>query len=368
MHLIVFLTPGTSLHDWHRLGIFRREVAIYESLQQKGVSITFITYGDRSDLKYSDSIPGIKILCNRWGLPVQWYSRLLPVLHAWDLARATVYKTNQSKGAEVALRAARIWQKPLVARNGFLRSDFSVREHGEQSSAAMKTRTLEQKIFESAHKIVVTTKSMKRDVIQIVPEAASRTVIIPNYVDISLFTPQRNTDDGKHLIFVGRVEPQKNLEALLEAIEPLDLRLTVIGSGSLTKTLQTRFNSLKSCVDWRGNVSHTDLPSHIQEATLFVLPSHYEGHPKALIEAMACGIPVIGADSPGIRELIQHGKNGWLCKPDPDGIRSAITELISLPEVRSELGLQARNFAVKNFSLDKILEMELAMLQEVSKL
>jgi glycosyltransferase involved in cell wall biosynthesis len=81
---------------------------------------------------------------------------------------------------------------------------------------------------------------------------------------------------------------------------------------------------------------------------------------------MACGLPVIGADSPGIRELIVHGETGWLCGLDAKSIREAILYLLARPDLRAELGRNARRYVVENLSLERIVEMELALLREVA--
>ncbi len=137
--------------------------------------------------------------------------------------------------------------------------------------------------------------------------------------------------DETTLIFVGRIAPEKNLSALLEAIQPLQVRLVLIGEGKIRPELQRRFPSLNGRISWEGNVPNSELPEYLNRAGLFILPSLYEGHPKALIEAMACGLPVIGADSPGIRELIRHGETGYLCGTEPESIRKAIQDLLDQP-------------------------------------
>jgi glycosyltransferase involved in cell wall biosynthesis len=80
---------------------------------------------------------------------------------------------------------------------------------------------------------------------------------------------------------------------------------------------------------------------------------------------MSCGLPVIGTDSPGIKELIDHGVNGYLCGTDSESIENAIEELISRPKLRKKLGRNARQFTVENFSLDRIVEMELELYREI---
>ena len=127
MHLVLFFTRGVSLQTWASVGSLEREIALYLRLGEKGVHVTFITYGGSGDLQYASQHDGIEILCNRWNLPPRWYERLLPFLHARILRSADVIKTNQTNGADVALRAARIWRKPLIARCGYMWSEFAQR-------------------------------------------------------------------------------------------------------------------------------------------------------------------------------------------------------------------------------------------------
>ena len=115
LHLTLFFTRGVSLHTWAQNGSLEREVALYLRLQQqKGVQISFITYGEKTDLRYRDRLQGIEILCNHWNLSARIYEQLIPLLHKRALSRATLIKTNQTNGAEVALRAARFWHKPAA--------------------------------------------------------------------------------------------------------------------------------------------------------------------------------------------------------------------------------------------------------------
>jgi glycosyltransferase involved in cell wall biosynthesis len=118
-------------------------------------------------------------------------------------------------------------------------------------------------------------------------------------------------------------------------------------------------------VRFLGNQAHAKLPQHFNAAEVVVLPSLYEGHPKVLLEAMACGRPVIGTNVQGIREIIQHGKTGWLCNTDSDSIRTAIQELMRCPRLRAQLGHNARQYTLKHVSLDHIVDMELTLLRSV---
>jgi glycosyltransferase involved in cell wall biosynthesis len=169
------------------------------------------------------------------------------------------------------------------------------------------------------------------------------------------------------LLFVGRIAPEKNLDALLEAIVPLDVRLVFIGEGKLRADLQGRFAALGDRVVWEGNVPNSEIPGYLNQADIFVLPSLYEGHPKVILEAMACAVPVVGADSPGIRELIEHGETGLLCNPDPIGIRNALQQLLTDPELCSRLGARGRHYVTQNYSLPSIAEIEADLLSELAE-
>jgi glycosyltransferase involved in cell wall biosynthesis len=364
-HIILFFTRGVSLRTWNLIGNLDREIALYQRLMQQGYDVSFVTYGDASDLSFSDRLGGIKVLCNESSLPPEEYEQALVSLHGRYLEQCQVIKTNQSYGADIALRAARHYGKSLVARCGYMWSFNAARDHGEDSPSAIEAARVEAQVFSAADRVVVTTPAMKADVIRRIPAAASTITIIPNYVDTHLFRPLGIARDPESVLFVGRIAPEKNLGALIEAAEPLDVKLILIGEGKLRPRLQQRFKDLDGRVSWEGNIPNTDLPNYLNRAGCFVLPSLYEGHPKALIEAMSCATPVIGADSPGIRELVRHLDNGYLCSPDPEGVRAALTELLSRPDLCSRLGKRGRDYVVENYSLDRIVQLELAVLRDV---
>ncbi len=366
IHLVLFFTRGVSLQSWKDAGILERELALYRRLMGRGVRVSLVTYGDGSERKFAERIPGISILCNDRRLPQAVYAFFLPLLHGAALNGATVFKTNQLDGADVAIRAAVYWRKPLIARCGYMRSFILEKELGASSPTARLMRRQEDRAFETARKIVVTTAALRDDVVTRVPTAEEKTVVIPNYVDTSLFQPVDRDETSGGILFVGRLSPEKNLRALLDAIRPLDVNLTIVGEGSLRTALEERSADMASRIRWRGIVPNAELPKHMDKAALYVQPSLYEGHPKTLIEAMACGLPVIGGDSPGIRDLIRHGETGWLCGTDPAGIREAIQTLMSRPDLRKQLGENARRHALDHFSLDRVVDLELSVLSEAA--
>lgn len=361
IHLVLFFTRELSLQKWAENGSLQREIALYVQLQQKGVRVDFLTYGGRQDLKYSEEVKGIGILCNRWNLPRQWYEALVPLLHADALRRSDILKSNQTKGCEIALRAAQIWRKPLISRCGYIWSEFA-RAHGHQQQAS-EARRIESKVYRQANKVVVATPSMVEYIVAEYDVPASKIQVIPNYVMTDVFVPATDQQVPNRVCYVGRLSEQKNLTALIQACAGLDVELWLVGEGHLRKALQELAAELGVIIRMPGNLPHHQLPNLINGSAIFTLVSHFEGHPKALLEAMSCGAAVIGADSPGIREQIRHGETGWLCGTNPESIRAAIQHLLNAPALRTQLGIGARRYIQANYSLERIVELEHSVLQ-----
>jgi glycosyltransferase involved in cell wall biosynthesis len=365
VRLAVFFTQGVSLTTWDDVGSFDREVALYRRLQARGVAVSFVTYGNRDHRDYAHRIPGITILNNRWQLPPAVYARLISLLHRRTLRQCDIVKTNQIPGGEAALRTARWFGKPLIARCGYMWSFNVAKEKGEQ--AAREARGVEETLFSAASRIVVTTAAMAADVKRRVEGAGERLHIVPNYVDVESFRPDAGTLPQFDLAYVGRLAQEKNISSLLEAARAVGASLQLVGDGPLRQNLIDKPGDVNWQICWRRRVRNSDLPPVFRAAKVFVLPSSYEGHPKALIEAMACGLPVIGGDSPGIRELIRHGENGCLCGTDAASIRQAIRTLLGDEALRRRLGQAARAFAVEHFSLDRVVDLELEVLRQATE-
>ena len=346
--------------------MLEREVALYRALRPHLGGISFITYGGAGDLRYAAGLDGIQVLCNRWNMPARLYRQVLPFIHRLPLLRSDVLKTNQTKGAEVALLAKRLYGKKMVARCGYMWSEHAARRSGEASAEASAARQIEERAFRDADRVVVTTAMMKEMAERTYGLPASKVQVIPNYVCTDLFQPRPEMHHPRTVCFVGRLEPQKNPLALMDGLAGLDVRLIMIGKGYLRAALERRARTLGLNVDFIQRVPHIHLSDHMNRAAVFVLPSHYEGHPKTLLEAMSCGLPVVGANAPGIHELIRHGETGYLCGTDPASIRAAIHEVLGNPRLQAELGRNARQYVVENFSLERVVGMELALLQEIA--
>jgi glycosyltransferase involved in cell wall biosynthesis len=374
-HLVVTMTRGVTLADWHRLGMLDRELAIYRRLIGAGMRVTLVSGGrGPGEAAVAEAIGPIGVCHPRAGeLPLppwRWPRRYREVL-----ATADVVKSNQTDDGGAAWKIARRHGRPLIVRCGYLRSDFTARRYGAHTARARASRKLEDRRFGQATRVQVTTEAMAADVrgrglVGRAGPVAERVRVVPNYVETDRFVPRSAGDapPGCDVVFVGRDSRQKNLPALLEAVAPLAVRVKLIGAGESDGDAAARHRPLlagaEAEVIWAGQVPQAALPAALRDAAIFVLPSHYEGHPKALIEAMACGLAVVAADRPGLAEVVEHGVTGWLCEPEPAALRSAIKRLRGDAGLRARLGAAARAEAVRRYSLERVVELETQVLCE----
>ncbi|SVD78935.1 uncharacterized protein METZ01_LOCUS431789, partial [marine metagenome] len=130
MKLIVFLTYGVSLNDWHNQQIINRELALYVKYIEEGHDVAIVDYGRPNTNVIRHLGNAITVLPNRWCLPNWLYGRLVPFLHRKKLSVADVYKTNQMRGAHVARVCAKKYNKYLVIRQGYGYYDFTRKDRG----------------------------------------------------------------------------------------------------------------------------------------------------------------------------------------------------------------------------------------------
>ncbi len=365
LNLVLFFTRGVSLRTWHEAGMLSREAAIYERLAERGVRTTFVTYGDESDGEAAERIPGIRVCHRRADEPPPPPHNPIPWVPDDILATADLLKTNQTRGADAALAAARRFGKPFIARCGYMWSQVAISQNGADSDAAREALAVEAEVFSAADRVIVTTEAMRQDVAGRLPSAEPRVRVVPNYVDTDRFCPgPARGGQRRRLCFVGRLnQHEKNLQALVAAIAGLDVELDLIGNGPLrNELLQAAARDPR--LHLLGSVPNEHLPERLRAADAFVLPSFYEGHPKALLEAMACGLPVITTNVPGIRELIQHGHTGWLCGTGAESLRAGIQAVLGDAALADQMGATARRYIVEHCSLSRVVELELTIYRE----
>ena len=132
--------------------------------------------------------------------------------------------------------------------------------------------------------------------------------IIPNGVGPEYFIARSGHSTKKHiplLLYVGRISPQKRVHILTrgDGITHEPARLTIIGDGENRQEVEAAIPATSTTITFTGQLSPSETLAYFKQADAFVMASRIEGMPLAILEAMASGLPVIGADYPGIREL-----------------------------------------------------------------
>ncbi len=364
MKLALFFTRGVSLKIWDEVGSLNREIKPYQRLAKYFDEIFFLTYGNKDDFEYQNFLPGnVKVLPNEWRIPSLIYSFLLPFLYRKELKKADIFKTNQMHGSWAAVIAKFFFQKKLVVRQGYQWSTFAQKEGVKQWKMPI-IRFLEKLAYRKANVIIVTSEGDKKYIEEKYNISSERIKYIPNYIDTELFRPLNILIENR-ICFVGRLEEQKNLFNLIEASSSLGIKLVFFGNGSLKKKLENFAKELKADVEFKGNIPNKNLPKELNKSKLFILPSLYEGCPKVLLEAMSCGLPVIGTNVDGIKEIIKHQENGYLCNTDADSIKKAILEILENKILQKEISQNAKKTIIEKFSLEKILEKELNLYKKL---
>lgn len=366
-NLALFMSLGSSLDNWVQAGTLARETALYRALTAHLSGVHLVSYG-RHDRALEPELGGLKVRDNRLGLPLALYRRWLAL--GWGLKdlRPGVVKTNQMQGADVALAAARGAGLAFLARCGYLPSNIAIWRHGPGSPQAAEFLRLEAQVFAAADRVAVTTPAMAATVSERYGADPAKVRVVPNFVDTALFAPPGAggpTREDDLLLYVGRLHEEKNLLPLIQALKGQPYRLELAGEGPQREELARAASDLGVTARFLGKVDNAELPRLLGRAGAFVLPSKGEHHPKALLEAMSCGAACLGTDVPGIAELIDHGRTGWLCAPDAVGLRAGIQAVMGDAGLRASLGAAAREYVLANFTFARVLELELKLLSEL---
>lgn len=362
----LFMSRGLSLFSWDRNGILEREMALYQEFVRRGHKVAVFSWGKREERAYHDRFPDIQICHNHLNLPTPLYEWGLPFIHGRVLRCCDVLKTNQASSVPMALRAGTIHGRPVVMRFGFMWSLNSERANGRDHPLTKEAVRIEKTGFRDSDMIICTTPAMAENIGSRAPEAMTKTFVVPNYVNSKVLPPGRWGDDILYdVISVGRLSEEKNQAAIISAARKNRARTLIVGDGPLKNELQQQ--ACGSEVEFIDRLSQADLFNVMTKSRLFVLASEYEGHPKALIEAMYAGVPVIGTDVPGINSLIEHGETGRLCLPDSKSLADAIRQALDDPDGTARMAEKARCMALERYSLEGVADQEISLYGDLMK-
>ena len=185
--------------------------------------------------------------------------------------------------------------------------------------------------------------------------ANPRIVTIPNPVPLPQGAPVERSD--ALVCFVGRIEQAKGIFDLVEAVNEVretipNVRLECAGDGDMEGVLRYALvQGIRANIHFTGWISPRRREELLARATVFVLPSHAEGLPMSLLEAMAAGCPVIASDVGGIPDVVTDGVNGLLVAAgDRDALALALHRVLVDRELAARLGREARQTIARRFT------------------
>jgi glycosyltransferase involved in cell wall biosynthesis len=250
---------------------------------------------------------------------------------------------------------------------------FLITSHGgdiREGSARLTRPGLCQRYLQAlqeADALVAISRFTRERLLRLCPHA--RLVVdIPNGIDLAPFAAPASRpaeldpaiQPGKYVFFLGRLKRRKGLDVLLEALASNStekLQLVVAGDGQERSALEalTARLGLQDRVRFVSAVFGLTKVYLLQNALATVVPSRvWEAFPLVVLESYAAGTPVLGTRVPGLEDLIQEGKTGWLVPPESPGeLAQALARLTNQPELARSLGENVRKFA-QDFSWSAI--------------
>ena len=186
-------------------------------------------------------------------------------------------------------------------------------------------------------------------------------------VDTNLFKPQPVPKNGRPtIIFVGKIVPNKGIKELVEASSEVvkkipDLKLRIIGTGEqkLISDIESKAadSGAGNLLEFAGYIHKEDLPEELSKAHVFAMPSYYEGGPGfVFLEAMACGLPVIGCSGSGVEEIVVSGETGILVPPkNIKALKEAIEKILGDSNLSEVMAANARNYVLESVDSNKCL-------------
>lgn len=176
----------------------------------------------------------------------------------------------------------------------------------------------------------------------------------PNFLELD---PGERASDGRRFVFVGRLSREKGVWTLLDAWQrlPHSIPLLIIGDGPLRQSLESaaRLRSLSN-ITFTGWLSRPEVYAAVKNASALIIPSVcYEGFPMTLVEAFACGTPVIGSGLGGVAEIIEDGRNGLhFTAGDASDLADKVKWAWACPEALAEMGHAGRQEFERRYSAE----------------
>jgi D-inositol-3-phosphate glycosyltransferase len=230
----------------------------------------------------------------------------------------------------------------------------------------------ERELIRDCHRVIASTEREKEELLHYCSALPEKIGVVPCGVNLELFQPidqrlarqELGWRDDKIVLFVGRIDPLKGIDRLLEAVACLPdtrgLRLMIIGGDEQSELEIERLHQLaralgiQDLVTFLGLIKHERMPYFYSAADVCVVPSYYESFGLVTLESLACGTPVVATDVGDLKKIIRPGETGYVvANASPAQLANKISLILSRP-VRDTSSIQSIRASVARFSWSNI--------------
>lgn len=234
-----------------------------------------------------------------------------------------------------------------------------------------------RKFYSRVDLVISVSKDLKKKFIEDYPFLSSKTVVIYNGVDTRVFYPTEKKSDENifNILYVGRLDREKGVDVLINAIEVLSKKkpnhfmLTLVGGGVHEDEFKEMVSNLciSKQVNFVGKKINTEVAEFYRQSDLFAFPTRRnEGHPVTLSESFCCGLPVLCTRKGGLSELINEGTDGFFIREDD--INYLVEKIMILDSDRELLNKLSRNAAQKGLNIFSKRSMVDGYITEIKKI
>ena len=230
------------------------------------------------------------------------------------------------------------------------------------------------RILRHAHRIRALSDGMKERVICMYGmELASRIVVLPPRVDLGKFVAKSDWSCKEffRVVMVGAVNTNKGQRRLIEALlqSSLPSEIWIIGEGPELPACKKVASQLggEERVHFFGRMAHTELSKILLQADVFIMFSTHEGTPRAILEAMAVGLPIVTTDAGFCADIVAHNVEGFVLGSDPEQeVVGVLQRLFDDPKLRARMGQAARKRAIRDYDSIKLYDRYRAFIRETA--
>lgn len=373
------MPPGATLRGWASCGSLAREAAFAGAMLAHYARVAIVTFGEAAETQVlDDALPEtargrVVAICNDARLDEDAYLAHLPgkVLLACPAARRVLVRTHQLECGQFAVKLChglvqRGMQVALLARGEYLWTRRLASEAGSESSKAQEAGREEGALCWAADLIVGGNDAMIRDLAWRYGLHASRTRVVPTVV-LGPATSDDNAPVEREpglIVHSGPLAARHKVETILRAVAHVresipQAHLEVWGDGPDRERLMNLSQELGIEAKFFAEATHGLVLPRLQACQVFAHASDAEDHLMGVLQAMACGAPVVAADSPAVARLVQHGVTGLRVEGSPESFSVAFQGMLADSDWHDMLGNNARRLAEEQFGLERVVKAEL---------